>query len=74
MTYEQRTWRLEDGGPSAPPDWNGSGLTPAQSGRPAVRAGGRRATSRARVVQVLMMATSVMALVDLYLLATGIPH
>jgi hypothetical protein len=76
VTSKQRSWNLPDYALPATSDWDAPTVMPAQPARQVVHAHRRREINRAsaRVVYVLMMATSVMALVDLYLLSTAIPH
>ncbi|MGO8874506.1 MAG: hypothetical protein ACLQNG_01895 [Acidimicrobiales bacterium] len=80
MTSRHRTFHLPDYAIPAGSDWGEPRTSAAPTVSRTTRAVAVRAAPRgvnrasARVVYTLMLSTSAMALVDLYLLATSVPH
>jgi hypothetical protein len=77
MSTTNRTWDIDDSGSSAAAvslrSHGSSSGARAVGSRPAPRARGLNQASTS-IVLILMIVTSVMAIVDLYLLTTALPH
>lgn len=80
MTTRHRTFHLPEYAMPAGSDWGEPSISAAPAVSRTTRATAVRPAGRginrasARVVYTLMFSTSAMALVDLYLLATSVPH
>jgi hypothetical protein len=77
MSTPNRTWDIADSGSSAATvslrSHGSSSGARSGSARPGPRAKGLNQASTS-IVLILMIVTSVMAIVDLYLLTTALPH